>query len=69
LALHPQLAGAYANLGVIHMRRRQWEPALANLRKAEQLAPQVAGIRLNIGLAHYRQNDFATPFRRFESVN
>ena len=50
------------------MRRKQWEPALANLRKAEQLAPQVAGIRLNIGLAHYRQNDFRHAIPPFESV-
>ena len=39
---------AHANLGVIHMRRKQWPQALVRLRKAEKLAPTVAGIRLNI---------------------
>jgi len=38
LAANPQLAGAYANLGVVYMRRKQWKPALAMLDKAEESA-------------------------------
>jgi Flp pilus assembly protein TadD len=34
LKLNPQLGGAYANLGVVYMRRKQWQEALENLRKA-----------------------------------
>ena len=68
LASNPEVAGAYANLGVIHMRRKQWPQALAMLRKAETLAPEVAGIRLNIGLAYFRQNDFEHAIQPFESV-
>lgn len=68
LAINPGVAGAYANLGVIHMRRKQWALALAALRKAEKLAPDVAGIRLNIGLAYFRQNDFLRAIPPFESV-
>lgn len=68
VAANPEVAGAYANLGVIHMRRRQWPQALTMLRKAEKLAPEVAGIRLNIGLAYFRQNDFAHAIQPFESV-
>jgi tetratricopeptide (TPR) repeat protein len=68
VAANPDMAGAYANLGVIHMRRKQWPQALAMLRKAEKLAPEVAGIRLNIGLAYFRQNDFAHAIQPFESV-
>jgi tetratricopeptide (TPR) repeat protein len=68
LRIDPDIAGAYANLGVISIRRRQWEEALGMLRKAEQLAPQVAGIRLNIGLAYFRQNDFRSAIPPFESV-
>jgi tetratricopeptide (TPR) repeat protein len=68
LAANPEVAGAYANLGVIHMRRKQWPEALAMLRKAEKLAPEVAGIRLNVGLAYFRQNDFANAIQPFESV-
>jgi tetratricopeptide (TPR) repeat protein len=68
LALDPKSSGAYANLGVINMRRKRWPEALAMLHKAEKLAPQVAGIRLNIGLVYFRQNDFLSAIGPFESV-
>jgi len=68
VAVNPGVAGAYANLGVIHMRRKQWPQALEMLHKAEKLAPEVAGIRLNIGLAYFRQNDFLRAIQPFESV-
>jgi len=68
LALDPNIAGAYANLGVVHMRRKQWPQALTALRKAEKLAPSVVGIRLNIGLVYFRQNEFLSAIGPFESV-
>ena len=68
LSVDPQAAGAYANLGVVYMRRKQWNKALDMLHKAEHLLPQVAGIRLNIGLAYYRQNEFLKATPAFESV-
>ena len=68
LAVNPQVGGAYANLGVVYMRRKQWTKALETLRKAEQLMPDVTGIRLNIGLAYYRQNEFLKAIPPFESV-
>jgi tetratricopeptide (TPR) repeat protein len=68
LAANPQVAGAYANLGVIYMRRKQWQSALEMLRKADHLAPTVAGVRLNIGLVYYRQDNFPAAIAPFESV-
>jgi tetratricopeptide (TPR) repeat protein len=68
LAADPQAGGAYANLGVVYMRRKQWTKALEMLRKAEHLFPQEAGIRLNIGLAYFRQNEFLKAIPPFESV-
>ena len=68
LAVDPQLGGAYANLGVVYMRRKQWAKGLEMLQKAEHLMPQVAGIRLNIGLAYYRQNEFLKAIPPLESV-
>ncbi len=68
LALNPQAGGAYANLGVVYMRRKQWTKALQMLRKAEHLLPREAGIRLNIGLAYFRQNEFLKAIPPFESV-
>jgi tetratricopeptide (TPR) repeat protein len=60
--------GAHGNLAVVYMRRREWKPALAELRAAERLAPNVPGIRLNIGLVHFRQADCPRAIPPFESV-
>jgi tetratricopeptide (TPR) repeat protein len=68
LALNPKVGGAYANLGVVYIRRKQWIKALEELRKAERLMPNEPGIRLNIGLAYYRQNDFFKAIPAFQSV-
>jgi tetratricopeptide (TPR) repeat protein len=68
LAIEPSVAGAYANLGVIYMRRKQWAQALEMLRKAEKLAPDIAGIRLNIGLVYYRQKNYLSAIQPFETV-
>jgi tetratricopeptide (TPR) repeat protein len=68
LAANPQAGGAYANLGVVYMRRKQWTKALEALREAEHLIPQVAGIRLNIGLVYFRENEFLKAIPPFESV-
>ncbi len=68
LAANPQVGGAYANLGVVYMRRKQWAKALEMLGKAERLMPRQPGIRLNIGLAYFRQNEFLKAIAPFESV-
>src|SRR5258708_9106159 len=41
LTQDPHMAGAYANLGVIAMRRHQWSQALTLLNRAEKLAPKI----------------------------
>ncbi len=68
IAANPQVGGAYANLGVVYMRRKEWAKALEMLRKAEHLMPQAPGIRLNLGLTYYRQNDFLKAIPEFQSV-
>src|ERR1700722_11178850 len=67
LSLDPQAAPAYANLGVIAMRRQQWDHALALLEKAEKLDPRMAGIRLNIALVKYRREDYSGAIPPLES--
>jgi tetratricopeptide (TPR) repeat protein len=64
----PNNAGAHANLGVIAMRRKQWQLALSELKAAERLAPAVSGIRLNIGLVYYRQGDYRAAIAPLKSV-
>ena len=68
LEAEPNNAGAHGNLAVVYMRRREWHPALAELRAAEKLAPDMPGIKLNIGLVYYRQADYPRAIPPFESV-
>jgi len=68
VAVDPQSAGAFSNLGVIAMRQRSWARAIENLEKAERLAPTVAGIRLNIGLAYFKQGDYGRAVAPLKSV-
>src|SRR5580658_2510212 len=68
LAVDPQAGAAYANLGVIAMRRKDWDHALLLLQKAEKLEPNMAGIRLNIGLVKYRRGDYAGAVSPLASV-
>src|SRR6202142_3291785 len=48
LAADPNAAGAYANLGVIAMRRQQWGRALEMLRKGGRLGPELPGVRFDL---------------------
>ncbi|HUI53040.1 MAG TPA: tetratricopeptide repeat protein [Terriglobales bacterium] len=68
LAANPRAGGAYANLGVIAMRRKQWDHAIKLLQKASQLEPKVSGIRLNLGLVYYRQGEYAVAIPWFSDV-
>src|SRR5437879_6889438 len=54
LSVDARAGSAYANLGVIAMRRKEWDRAIALLRKAEMLEPKVSVIRLKTELASCR---------------
>lgn len=68
LAADPRSGGAYANLGVIAMRRKQWDRALTLLQKAQKLEPKVSGILLNIGLVNYHRSDYQAAIPPLSSV-
>jgi tetratricopeptide (TPR) repeat protein len=68
IAVDPGSGSAYANLGVIAMRRKQWDHALALLQKAHKLEPQISGIELNIGLAQFRRANYAAAIEPLSSV-
>lgn len=68
LAMDPRNAGAYVNLGVVAMRRKQWAIALRDLQQGERLAPGVPGVRLNIGLTNYEEGHYKAAATAFESV-
>src|SRR6266404_5880777 len=68
LLADPQAGAAYANLGVIAMRRKAWDHAITLLHKAQKLDPKMAGIRLNIGLVEYRRGNYAAAIAPLASV-
>jgi tetratricopeptide (TPR) repeat protein len=68
IVLDPRSGSAYANLGVIAMRRKQWDHALALLQKAHKLEPQMSGIELNIGLVQFRRANYAAAVEPLSSV-
>ncbi|MGH9741431.1 MAG: tetratricopeptide repeat protein [Candidatus Acidiferrum sp.] len=68
LSVDPQSGAAYANLGVIAMRCKEWDHALMLLQKAEKLEPKMSGIRLNIGLVNYRRGAYAAAIAPLASV-
>ena len=68
LQAEPQSIAARANLGVVYMRRRLWERALAEFRIAERSAPGNPGIAVNIGLAYFHQANYLAAIPEFETV-
>lgn len=68
LSLDPASGAAYSNLGVIAMRRKNWDQAIILLRKAEKLEPKMTGIRLNIGLVEYRRANYTAAIAPLSSV-
>ena len=68
LIADPNAGAAYANLGVISMRRKDWDAALKNLKKAEKLSPKTPGIRLNIALVKFRQENYREAIPYLQSV-
>jgi tetratricopeptide (TPR) repeat protein len=57
LSLDPNSSPAYASLGMIAIRRQEWQRAVDLLQKAKQLTPGVAEISLGLSLAYYRVSD------------
>jgi tetratricopeptide (TPR) repeat protein len=68
LTVDPRSAAAYANLGVIAMRRKEWDHALELLQRAEHLDPKMAGIRLNIGITEFRRANYGAAIVPLRSV-
>jgi Flp pilus assembly protein TadD len=55
---HPDLAGPYANLGLIHRLAGKSAEAVAALEKAVQLSPQRADLHNQLGIAYRMAGDF-----------
>lgn len=63
---NPELAGPYANLGLVHLQAGRSAEAVAALEKAVQLSPQRADLANQLGLAYRTAGDFARAKASYE---
>ena len=68
IAIDPQSAAAYCNLGVLYAQTDRLDSAIKELQKARELTPGNPGISLDLGLAYYRNEKFAEAAPCFERV-
>jgi Flp pilus assembly protein TadD len=63
---NPELAGPYANLGLMHRQAGKNAEAIAALEKAVQLSPQRADLHNQLGIAYRMAGDFAKAKASYE---
>ncbi|MGH7744235.1 MAG: tetratricopeptide repeat protein [Candidatus Dormibacteria bacterium] len=68
IAIDPQSAPAYCNLGVLYAQTDRLDSAIEALQRASELTPGNPGISLDLGLVYYRKEEFAEAAPYFERV-
>ncbi len=63
----PGNAQAYAHLGLLEARQKNYSEAIRFYRKAEALNPAIAELKLNLGLALFKSEKFQEAGKAFES--
>jgi tetratricopeptide (TPR) repeat protein len=66
--LRPDLAAAYANLGVIHERQDNFKEAVAHFQKACKRAPDNLQLRVNLGEAYSRLGLLEKAVEEYQAV-
>src|SRR5574344_224423 len=61
-------AEAYANLGVIYQKRKNYTEAMEYYRKAESINPSNVNTRLNFGLLFQEQKNYPAALEAYESI-
>src|SRR5687767_10950914 len=64
-ALAPDEPAAWADLGLLYMRQRQFDPAAESLEKARQLAPQNATMYVLLGQLESGRGNYAEAVKQF----
>ena len=64
-ALAPDEPAAWADLGLLYMRQRQFDAAAANLEKARQLAPENAALYVLLGQLESARGNSAEAVKQF----
>jgi tetratricopeptide (TPR) repeat protein len=61
----PDSAEAYFNLGLLHIRSGEYEPAIAAFEKVLQLQPQMADALFNLGFAFAKSGQYDQAIARY----
>jgi Tfp pilus assembly protein PilF len=64
-ALAPDEPASWADLGLLYMRQRQFDPAAQSLEKARQLAPENAALNVLLGQLESARGNYAEAAKHF----
>ncbi len=64
----PQDAEAHANLGAVLQKKKDYQGALAEYRKAESINPSNTTTRLNMGTLYQEQKDYETAIEAYDTI-
>lgn len=65
---NPNDAEAHANLGAVYQKRNNFEAALAQYKKAEELNPSNVTTRLNMGTLFQAKKDYETAIEAYDTI-
>lgn len=65
---NPQDAEAHANLGAVLQKKKDYQGALAEYRKAESINPSNTTTRLNMGTLYQEQKDYETAIEAYDTI-
>lgn len=66
--VNPNDAEAHANLGAVYQKRNNFDAALAEYNKAEDLNPSNINTRLNIGTLYQAQKEYNTAIAAYDTI-
>lgn len=65
---NPQDAEAHANLGAVLQKKKDYQGALAQYKKAESINPSNTNTRLNMGTLYQEQKDYETAIEAYDTI-
>ena len=69
IKLHPEMAAAHANLGVVLVSLGRFDEAITQYHIALAEAPDDPALRLDLGLAYYKKGNFAGAAAQFAALH
>ena len=68
IAINPNYADAYANLGVNYMQQEKFDEAISNLKEAIKIDPMNAGAHFNLGLVYDKKGKIDEAIFEYEKT-